>query len=1182
MLRRRLRAGRGAVRRLSLISCRLRAGLKRRQALLCKLALGAGVIAGVAALAGGGLWWRLSSGPIALDLVTPWFTSAMERNFAGRYRIEVGGTVLERDGKGGVALRLRDIVVHDAGGELIARAPRAEIGVSSMSLLVGNPRVTRFLLVDANMDIRIEADGRVEVFAGGRRPFLALTPTGDAPQAAPLPAPERNALAALAKRGIEDNVAALMRWVDSFGALGRNGAVSITGFDGRDLIEVGVKNGRFNVDDARNGRQWTFAEMTLSLTRPAHGGVAVHVGSESDERRWSLNAALTPLRDGRRLLRFETKQVTLDDLLLVLQLGDGQFHSNLPISAEVRAELSTDGTPQLLKGHVVATGSIGEEQDPDDRITIDLVEFRLDWDIARRTLLVPFQLISGGNRVTLFAQLAPPLQRDGSWITTLHGGSIVLGPLAQEKDALVLKRVAVRLRHDLTRQRIELEQADFSTGEAKNVGLALSGNLDYSGAEPRLTLGLAGTQMSVSALKRLWPAFVAPNVRTWVMQHLYSGVVGHIDVAVNAPLPTLSASGPPLPDDGLAVDFAIKGAVLRPVDGLPLIRDADLVARVSGRKALVTLGRGTVEVSPGRLLTIANGAFEVPDMRPKAPPARVRFRLDGPVAAAAELVANERLRDFSGVRFDPVTSRGTVTAQVVLGLPLQADLPKEAVSYNVAADLTNFAAERMILGQRVEAALLRVAASNQAYQVKGDVRINGIPTHLEYRRAAGEAEAEVRIQAALDEAMRARFGFDSGGAVSGLTPIKLAGRIAANDSQFSVEADLTAAKIDNLFPGWIKPAGRPMRVSFVLINREKSTRIDDIVLDGSGATVRGSIEIDAHNELLSANFPVFALADGDKATLRAERGPDGALRVTLRGDVFDGRTFVKTSIAGAQPDPKRKAQRDLDLDIKLGAVLGHHGETLRAVDLRLSRRGGQIRSFSLNAKLGRDMLLRGELREVRAARAGGPARWRSSGHLLHFDTGDAGALLRFTDTYPRMSGGRLLALMEPPTSDFAPQEGILSVRDFTIRGEPGLDGVLANVQRPARDHVEFSYLHAEFTRSPGKFVIHDGVVRGPIIGATIDGNIDYQRDEVRLRGTFVPLYGLNNVFSQIPIIGFFLGGPNTNEGLLGVTYEVVGSPGQPLLRVNPASVLAPGLLRKFFEFPSANEGARALPQQLAR
>ena len=108
----------------------------------------------------------------------------------------------------------------------------------------------------------------------------------------------------------------------------------------------------------------------------------------------------------------------------------------------------------------------------------------------------------------------------------------------------------------------------------------------------------------------------------------------------------------------------------------------------------------------------------------------------------------------------------------------------------------------------------------------------------------------------------------------------------------------------------------------------------------------------------------------------------------------------------------------------------------------------------------------------------------------------------------------------------------------------------------------------DFIRSSGRVALHDGVVRGPVLGGTIDGLIDYAGDDVHLRGTLIPLYGANNLLGQIPVVGLFMGGDK--EGLVGVTYEVVGSPGNPVLHVNPLSALAPGLLRKVFEFPASS------------
>ncbi|MGZ5827633.1 MAG: hypothetical protein ACXWJW_03755, partial [Xanthobacteraceae bacterium] len=190
--------------------------------------------------------------------------------------------------------------------------------------------------------------------------------------------------------------------------------------------------------------------------------------------------------------------------------------------------------------------------------------------------------------------------------------------------------------------------------------------------------------------------------------------------------------------------------------------------------------------------------------------------------------------------------------------------------------------------------------------------------------------------------------------------------------------------------------------------------------------------------------------------------------------------------------------------------------------------------------------------------------------VIYIESSDAGALFRLTDTYPRMRGGQMWVAMDPPTLDHAPQDGVMNVREFSIRGEAALDRVVAGAPGAAPNGVEFSRMRVEFTRSPGKMMLRDGVVRGPVVGATIAGYIDYANNDVNMSGTFVPLYGLNNAFGQIPIVGLFLGGDK--EGLLGITYQVAGPPGRSVLSVNPISAVAPGLLRKFFEFPNASVG----------
>ena len=1110
----------------------------------------------VVAVAIAGLWWRLSISPIELDMATPWLKAAIEKNFGGKQTVSVGGTQIERDENGRTSLRLRDIVVRDADGTVVASAPKAEVGISGAGLLTGNVRASSLNLVGAELSVRIETDGRVTVFAGAnKRPIATASPTLPVAHPGGLPGsvPQEPLRA-----GAQD-IAGILSWIDGLGA---------TGLDGHDLRELGLKNGNLIVDDQRNGKRWTFSRINVSLTRPHQGGVIFRLASDDPERPWVLSAAMRPLGDGVRAVGIEARHVSSKDILLAMRLNEGDFDVDLPLSASVRAEIASDGTLQRLQGQVlVDEGTIIDRVGENTNVKIDRADIRFNWDAQQRALVIPFQIQSGGDQFTLRAALEAPADRNGVWLFNMTRGDPVIDPVIlasagkSDEESFALNRVVVRGRIDTVRRRIDLEQGDFSrvdTRPSHNIAVAVTGSLDYSGAEPHLAFGVAGTRMPSEVLMRMWPVFTAVEVRQWVAEHMSGGTVERVVVAGNAALPDFRADGPPMPDEGLSIDIETSGTNLRPLASLPAIRDADLTAHITGSFANVSLGRGTVEVTPGRKLNIANGAFVIPNTHLKPQPARVNFRIDGSMPAVAALLASDELRDNAGIALDPAASRGSVAAQVTINLLVGHDVPKDSATYTVTADLTNFAADKMLMGQRVEASALRVTASSDGYHITGDVKINGTPAAIDLNKRKGAADAELRMQAMIDETARRRLGIDLGGAVTGTIPVKVVTRTSSDgeDPPMTVDADLTPVKIDNLLPGWVKAAGKPAHATYTLVKTRQTLRFEDLTIAGSGTNVKGSVELDAASDIVSANFPVFSLSDGDKVSLTADRGSDGVLRVAMRGDVFDGTNFVKSSLAGAVPDKSKKKPTDLDLDIKLGTVVGHNGETLRGLDLKLGRRGGRIRNFVMSAKIGRDTPLNGDLR----------VRSRDNHQVIYFETDDAGALFRFTDMYPRMFGGQMWVAMDPPTPEHSPQVGTLYIRNFVVRGEPVLDRVASGAPGQGNSGVQFSEAHCDFTRVPGRMAVSDGVVRGPVVGATVEGQIDYVKDDMHLRGTFVPFYGLNNMFGQIPIVGLFLGA-GSNEGLLGITYEAVGPPGAPRITVNPVTAIAPGLLRKFIPSP---------------
>jgi hypothetical protein len=1112
-----------------------------------------------------GLWWRLGAGPINLDLATPWLAAAIEENIGHGNTVEVGGTQIERAGRIRVAVRIRDIVVRDRDHVIVASAPKAEVRLSGSALLTGRLRAESLNLVDAELAIRITPDGQVTVSTGDntrplatgvastRRPVVQSSPPGDAPTTAPsaqIPAPSvqsNSPPAAVDNQDAFKGLLAGLDWLDS---------LSLTGLDGQNLNEIGLKNGNLVVDDQQRGNRWNFENITLSLRRPSKGGVAMSVG-EDGPHAWSLRVVVGPPANGVRSVDVHADKLSTKNILLALRMKDLNHSIDFPLTGDLKGELGRDGLPTYFRGKIVAgAGTIIDSDTPDYPMAIDQAEINVEWDAGRRVLVAPFKIIAGANRITLLASLEPPNDSIPDWRLGFSGGTIVL-PGTDGEQPLIFNRIAIRVRFDTDNRRVLLTQADISNGE---IGVAGTGSVDYSG-EPRMTLGFAGTPMSASALKRMWPVLIVPELREWVIERIEKGTVQRIDVALNSPVKNLSRRGPPIPDDGLLVNIIASNVTLHPVDEMPSVRDADLKARVTGRTATVTIGQAAVDTPTGRKLALSDIVFEIPDMAPKPAPARVKFRIDGPVPAAAEILLSERLKDASASPIDPNSSKGTMSAQVLLGLPIQRELTKADTTYSITADLSGFSADKLVMSQKLEATTLKIIANNLGYQVKGDVKINGQPATLDYRKP-NEGDADIKLQATLDDAARAKLGIDLGAAVSGNIPVKLIGKIGGADreSRLGIDADLTALKLDNILPGWIKVPGKSSRAVFNVVQKPQSTRFEDIVIDGGGALIKGSLEVDQNGDLVNANFPTYSPSEGDKTTLKAERAPDGTLKITMRGDVFDGRGFIKSAMSGKDADGKGKTRSiDIDVDLKLGTIAGFYGEAVRSVDVKMSRRNGVIRTFALTGKIGRDTPLSGDLR--------GRAQGRE---VIYLETNDAGAFFRFTDTYSKMFGGQLALAMDPPTSEPREKEGLLNVRDFTIRGQTELDRVASGGTNVPQSGINFSRMRAEFTRQNGQLTVRDGVVKGPIMGATIEGSIDFPGNQVRMSGTFVPMYGLNNMFGQIPIVGLFLGG-GSNEGLIGVTYEVVGTPGQPVLRVNPISAMAPGVLRKIFEFGTGKQ-----------
>jgi hypothetical protein len=308
--------------------------------------------------------------------------------------------------------------------------------------------------------------------------------------------------------------------------------------------------------------------------------------------------------------------------------------------------------------------------------------------------------------------------------------------------------------------------------------------------------------------------------------------------------------------------------------------------------------------------------------------------------------------------------------------------------------------------------------------------------------------------------------------------------------------------------------------------------------------------------------------------LQIERA-HGVHKVAVRGNVGDGRPFIRFMNAPPAPAPRgaqaKADAKDIDLDVALNILTGHNDEAITNVTLKASLRRDNLRQLDLEGRLGSANVV-----AQTVPRAGG-------GPVVVAQAEDAGGLLRFLDIYRRMEGGDMV--VQFATGD-GPQTGFVILHRFSLRNEPALrriiptqTQVVAGADSSGRpqsvridvNEVGFTKARVDFVKSAGRLDFKDAAIWGQSVGFTLSGFIDYARDRADITGTFVPAYGLNNAFAQVPLFGPLLGG-GQYEGLFAVNFRISGQASAPTLTVNPLSAVAPGFLRKLFGVGGTGDG----------
>ncbi|MCJ2072799.1 DUF3971 domain-containing protein [Methylobacterium sp. J-030] len=1107
-------------------------------ALALVLVLGGGI--GLVAL-------RLSNGPLQIDGLSRRVAAAVAERIGPGWRIGIRGSSLELDRENALSLRFSGLDIRNPQGDLVVRAPLALVSLDLWGLLRLNLQPRSIEFRETQTTALLHRDGSI-AFAASE----ANHPVDIEPHTPPSVDAVRGSVSPLSA-GIASIFGIVLDSSGVVGALDRaritDARLRLIDEDGRERAVFARVNGLFGRDPMTGTRNFE-----LRLDGP-HG-------------EWRFGGALRDNGDGQERAGI----ITLDDLPVTdLLLLSGQ--SGLPLTTDLKVSARADVS--LAAGRIKAMtarvhtgdGTFLIEEKDFNPVTVESLDASLGWDEAGRVMaLTGLDYRGAGNAVHLTGAWAgSPPGAGTTWTATLASRDATLRGATPQDAPVKIGALDAQLSG-----RDGGISIDALTLSAPGVTGTITGTIGTTADEGGLNLHIVGHDGEVRTGLRLWPEHIAPPARTYLVDQLRRGHIDSVDIRVKMTGPVLAAAtrGEPAPDDAVHIDFHVSDAAIDVTADAPPVTKGNVVGTITGRSTNVRNVTAEVHGPDGRGLAITDGSFVIPQITPDRVVAQIGMRLSGGADGMASVLQAKLFKSLMSVDLDPATIKGGADLRVDFPLDLKhiPDLPDLPVT--LTGTLSDLAVDKVMGKDRLEAGRFSLSYDRGAFAMKGDGRVAGAPVTVDLRQPKVGQPGEAVVTLALDDAVRGRKGLPTAPQLTGTIPVRAVvpiGRPGTGKPPIRVEADLAKAGIDGLLPGLTKPAGKPGRLTFTLVDGGQGLELRDFALDAAPALARGTVTITPEGGLERAELTNVKLSPGDDLRVSLDRA-GGGYKVVVRGAVVDARPFLK-SLGGPDTkggkDAKDANPKDIDADIQVPIVTGFNDEALTGANVRLSLHGKTLRAATISGRF-------------RAAPfAATVTRGERGVPTLAVDSADAGATLRFVDIYRRMHGGRLNAGIG---LNDGPQAGVVQIRDFTLRNEPALSSIMAQGPEPAdtdaargrriapgraAGDVTFDRMRANFVRTGSRVDFSDAAISNAAMGFTLSGWLDTGRERTDMTGTFVPLYGLNNVASQLPLLGPLLGGGH-NEGLFAVNFRVAGKLAAPDVSVNPLSAIAPGFLRKLF------------------
>jgi len=543
--------------------------------------------------------------------------------------------------------------------------------------------------------------------------------------------------------------------------------------------------------------------------------------------------------------------------------------------------------------------------------------------------------------------------------------------------------------------------------------------------------------------------------------------------------------------------------------------------------------------------------------------ADLSINLAGPFQSMVRYLSDEPI----GVQIDGDVKdiKGKIDASVALKFPTKDDVLKEEIDIVVTGSVEEAFLPKIVGDAALSGGPYAIDVKDGLFNLSGKGKIEGRDVDLKYSEylfadnAAFKSKTVAKLNA--DKGLRDALGVDLSDFLSESAALDVTYVTQNNGSAIAdVKADITGSRLYFDPFDYEKSVGQAGEATLKVhlqdgvLQKITNLRATAPALDLGQSTLRFR-SVKGKEELSGGNVSTLRIGETNGA-IDFEISPLGLLNLSLKGAFLDARPFLNDD--GEKDAPySNPAMR---ISVNVDTMRTDDDAVLNAANIFADINDqGQFNQVDFNARAGKGPLSVSFKPDQTGTR------------VFSLEAEDAGATLKAFGIYDDIRGGRLV-VNGNPVRGVADRDlsGKAKMSNFKVVKAPALARIIGALSLPgaanmlAGEGLSFSKLESDFNwvfdPDGSLLVLKNGRTSGNAMGLTFEGNFDNAASKIDVQGTIIPLSGVNDIISKIPLVGDILTGGS--GGIFAATYTIKGDGKDPSVSVNPLSVLAPGILRR--------------------